>query len=607
MQPASAPAQFPAHVQTRRDFFISYTQADRRWAEWIAWQLESRGITTVLQAWDFQPGGNFVADMQRAAQGTERTLVVLTDDYLKSEFCTLEWTAALSRGPGGESRQLVPVRIKECEPDGLLRPIAYIDLVGAIASGNEEAVVAELLNGLRPGRHKPAFKPDFPGAGNARRSVSPRAPFPVAPPGFEGPARPRGPSQQATAVGPRALTTSVLIACGPDDVEFAAALGAELELRGHRAIVNGTILFAEDQHEFADLDRTVCQSRAVAVVVSDTLIDLLDRRPDCTALAFDLLDARTSNVVAVCYGHESHRWAEARLISKIIDVESLDAAMVASSPGLVAKVAAHLNTDPSRERQMIGVPVVVVAMTSYEASRLLSGGKTTEPGLDSAMQGHLGSLRASLADDGLEALVTRYGLKSTDWKPFRDGDRTLRQIITEVLKVWNERSRGPHDTLLKAQYYPFDLHSEAAKTLLKRIYDELVEAGCVVVVDDVSMFYSEIDRACNAARLLTHGHVSLVTISPFVTVEPNPTRLLENELWSRFVFAFQKFESECDPQYEFDVADERRLRRWFHYSLPVAAQNLERLRPDPEKLTEFAQPAGEPVDIGPYGRYIFRK
>ncbi len=28
------------------DFFISYTQADRAWAEWIAWTLEEKGYTT---------------------------------------------------------------------------------------------------------------------------------------------------------------------------------------------------------------------------------------------------------------------------------------------------------------------------------------------------------------------------------------------------------------------------------------------------------------------------------------------------------------------------------------------------------------------------------
>lgn len=39
-----------------QDFFVSYTQADRQWAEWIAWELEEVGFTTVLQAWDFPPG-----------------------------------------------------------------------------------------------------------------------------------------------------------------------------------------------------------------------------------------------------------------------------------------------------------------------------------------------------------------------------------------------------------------------------------------------------------------------------------------------------------------------------------------------------------------------
>jgi hypothetical protein len=40
-------------VGQTRDFFISYTAADQAWAEWIAWQLEAEGYTTVLQAWDF--------------------------------------------------------------------------------------------------------------------------------------------------------------------------------------------------------------------------------------------------------------------------------------------------------------------------------------------------------------------------------------------------------------------------------------------------------------------------------------------------------------------------------------------------------------------------
>ena len=39
---------------TQVDFFISYTQSDRVWAEWIGWELEQAGYTTMVQSWDFR-------------------------------------------------------------------------------------------------------------------------------------------------------------------------------------------------------------------------------------------------------------------------------------------------------------------------------------------------------------------------------------------------------------------------------------------------------------------------------------------------------------------------------------------------------------------------
>jgi hypothetical protein len=51
-----------------KDFFISYNSADQTWAEWIAWQLEEAHYTTVLQAWDFLPGENFILGMHDAAK-----------------------------------------------------------------------------------------------------------------------------------------------------------------------------------------------------------------------------------------------------------------------------------------------------------------------------------------------------------------------------------------------------------------------------------------------------------------------------------------------------------------------------------------------------------
>ena len=143
---------------TRKDFFISYTSADRSWAEWIAWQLEQENYTTIIQAWDIQPGSNFVLEMDIAAKTAERTIAVLSPDYFTSNFTLSEWAAAFRRDPKGEHRFLVPVRVHECDVEGLLGQIVYIDLVGQ----DEQAARTQLLTGIRKERAKPSVPPAFP-------------------------------------------------------------------------------------------------------------------------------------------------------------------------------------------------------------------------------------------------------------------------------------------------------------------------------------------------------------------------------------------------------------------------------------------------------------
>jgi tetratricopeptide (TPR) repeat protein len=158
-----------------KDFFVSYNKADTTWAEWIAWQLEEAGYTTVLQAWDFRPGSNFVLDMQRASGEAKRTIAVLSPDYLSSRFTQPEWAAAFAQDPTGEKGMLVPVRVRECDVKGLLPQIVYIDLTGL----DEGAAREKLLAGVRFERAKPATQPPFPG--KAARAVARKPRFPGSP------------------------------------------------------------------------------------------------------------------------------------------------------------------------------------------------------------------------------------------------------------------------------------------------------------------------------------------------------------------------------------------------------------------------------------------
>src|SRR5215216_5155920 len=81
------------------DFLVSYTGADQAWAEWIAEQLEAAGYTTLLQAWDFRPGSDFVHQMQQATSSAQRTVAVLSPAYFGSRFGEAEWRAAFAKDP----------------------------------------------------------------------------------------------------------------------------------------------------------------------------------------------------------------------------------------------------------------------------------------------------------------------------------------------------------------------------------------------------------------------------------------------------------------------------------------------------------------------------
>ncbi|WP_300450466.1 toll/interleukin-1 receptor domain-containing protein [Accumulibacter sp.] len=158
-----------------KDFFLSYNQADRDWAEWIAWQLEEAGYSTVIQAWDFAAGGNFVLEMDRAAKEARGTVAVLSENYFSALYTQPEWAAAFAQDPTGAQRQLIPVRVRECTPAGLLAAITYIDLVGLEPAGAK----TQLLAGIQEKRLKPAREPPFPG-GAAGQGAAPPA-FPASP------------------------------------------------------------------------------------------------------------------------------------------------------------------------------------------------------------------------------------------------------------------------------------------------------------------------------------------------------------------------------------------------------------------------------------------
>jgi tetratricopeptide (TPR) repeat protein len=140
------------------DVFISYTVSDSSWAKWLDFILCKAGYTTTVQLYDFPIGESFVHEIHEALKKSRYVACLLSPAYLSSWWCGEEWQASLRKG------NLFLLRIAKCEPDGLLGPRAYLDLVGVSEVSAEEQILAELKK--REGSaSRPKEKPAFPGAG----------------------------------------------------------------------------------------------------------------------------------------------------------------------------------------------------------------------------------------------------------------------------------------------------------------------------------------------------------------------------------------------------------------------------------------------------------
>jgi tetratricopeptide (TPR) repeat protein len=150
----------------KRDFFISYTLADQQWATWIAWVLEEHGYKVLVQAWDFVPGSNWVGKMQDGVRDAIRTVAVLSEAYLASEYGGAEWQAAWAADPSGADRKLLVVRVAECGRPGLLAGVVSVDVFGLDEPAARDRLL-DMVTAAVAGRAKPVSAPEYPSAGRA--------------------------------------------------------------------------------------------------------------------------------------------------------------------------------------------------------------------------------------------------------------------------------------------------------------------------------------------------------------------------------------------------------------------------------------------------------
>ncbi|WP_314174398.1 WD40 domain-containing protein [Streptomyces winkii] len=169
------------------DFFISYSPADEQWASWIAWTLEEAGYRTVIQAWDFVPGTNFIDFMDRGVSESAAVIAVLSSHYGRSTYGRMEWQAALRAEPEAPERKLLTVRVEDIPIEGLLATITYVDLVGVTDTETARGMLLTRVGQAVEGHARPGLRPGYPGGADGSADVpGQRAPLETAAAGRHG-------------------------------------------------------------------------------------------------------------------------------------------------------------------------------------------------------------------------------------------------------------------------------------------------------------------------------------------------------------------------------------------------------------------------------------
>ena len=131
-------------------------------ADW----LNELGHRVFFQDWSIEPGQDFLAKIHGALSEGAHVVALLTDDYLTSPWCQMEWNAAYKAQTDSGEQRLSPIRIKDCQPGGIMTAVAYLDLVGLGEDPARQAVLklAHSIGKLErdPGKWSIPAPPDRP-------------------------------------------------------------------------------------------------------------------------------------------------------------------------------------------------------------------------------------------------------------------------------------------------------------------------------------------------------------------------------------------------------------------------------------------------------------
>ncbi|MEK7830275.1 MAG: toll/interleukin-1 receptor domain-containing protein, partial [Acidobacteriota bacterium] len=107
--------------------FISYTEADRKWAERLYRRLEDRSVKVFFAHETIAPGEKITLQVSDALDESYKVAMVMSPDYFARPWPRAEWSSALMKDPENRDRRLIPLLRRECDIPDLLADLKAID------------------------------------------------------------------------------------------------------------------------------------------------------------------------------------------------------------------------------------------------------------------------------------------------------------------------------------------------------------------------------------------------------------------------------------------------------------------------------------------------
>jgi hypothetical protein len=138
------------------DAFISYSHHDKTWVHGtLLLRLEAADLRVCIDFRNFELGAPSLTEMERAVLQSRKTLLVLTPDYLASEWTEFENILASTLDPAARRRRVIPLLLKPCKPPLRIRVLTHVDFTGSENELQFQRLVAAIRT--EPKSDQPVF------------------------------------------------------------------------------------------------------------------------------------------------------------------------------------------------------------------------------------------------------------------------------------------------------------------------------------------------------------------------------------------------------------------------------------------------------------------